>query len=155
MIFYIIISSYLLLWALQLGFCFCFKCLRKNRKSVEVGESKTAEDNNSSNLKKSIFAFINGIEKWTIRRVGKVPSHLVRKFCYKYVFGLQMNKDVVIYSESIFRSPSKISIGRGTIIGDRCELDGRGKLIIGESCNLSSEVHIWTAQHDSQGKEFD
>ncbi|MCI8950955.1 MAG: acyltransferase [Lachnospiraceae bacterium] len=88
-------------------------------------------------------------------RVSKIPSHIIRNTIYKHIFKMKLGKETVIYGGVLFRSPSKISIGKGTVIGDRCELDGRGGLFIGEHCNLSSEAHIWTAQHDSQGEYFD
>ena len=66
-----------------------------------------------------------------------------------------MAKNVVVYSGAILRKPSYISIGKSTVVGDRCELDGRGGLTIGSDCNLSSEVHIWTAQHDPQSSDFE
>lgn len=102
-----------------------------------------------------VIAFANGIEKWTLNRISKIPSHIIRNTAYKRIFKMKIGRNAVIYGGVLFRNPSKISIGRGTVIGDRCELDGRGGLLIGEHCNFSSEVHIWTAQHDPQGEYFD
>lgn len=76
-------------------------------------------------------------------------------FCYKYIFGMKTGQNVVIYSGTIFRKMSFISVAQGTVIGDRCELDGRGGLVIGKNCNLSSEVHIWSAQHSVQSSNFE
>lgn len=53
------------------------------------------------------------------------------------------------------RCPSKLTIDENSIIGDRCELDARGSVLIGKNCNLSSEVHIWTGQHDPKGVHFE
>ena len=55
----------------------------------------------------------------------------------------------------IIRTPYKITIGENTVIGDNCKLDGRGNLKIGKNCNISSDVKIWTAQHDSKSPLFD
>lgn len=55
---------------------------------------------------------------------------------------------VVVYYGAEMREPYKIKIGRGSIIGDRAILDGRNGLEIGENVNFSSNVSIWTEQHD-------
>lgn len=52
------------------------------------------------------------------------------------------------------RSPWNLIIKKGAIIGDKCVLDARSGLIIGESANLSSEVNIWTLQHDMHDLKF-
>lgn len=147
-----------MVWIIQLLICFLLLKIRKSKEKRGINKkyfNDTLEEHSRFRLKNKIFSIINGIEKWTIYRISKVPSHLFRNFCYKNVLGITLKKDSVVYAGTLFRRPSKISIGEGTIIGDHCTLDGRGGLTIGSNCNLSSEVHIWTAQHDLQGKGFD
>lgn len=48
----------------------------------------------------------------------------------------------------------KITIKKGTIIGDDCLLDGRGTLFIGENVNFSSKASVYTMQHDYQSHDF-
>ena len=50
--------------------------------------------------------------------------------------------------------PKKLSIGMGTSIGHGAVLDARYGLTIGENVNFSSEVMVWTAQHDYRDKFF-
>jgi acetyltransferase-like isoleucine patch superfamily enzyme len=52
------------------------------------------------------------------------------------------------------RDPWKIKIGNSTSIGHNSVLDGRGGLTIGDNVNFSSEVMVWTKQHDPQDSEF-
>jgi acetyltransferase-like isoleucine patch superfamily enzyme len=47
-----------------------------------------------------------------------------------------------------------VTIGDGSVIGFDAILDGRGGLTIGRNVNLSSEVAIWTAQHDHRSPTF-
>jgi acetyltransferase-like isoleucine patch superfamily enzyme len=63
-------------------------------------------------------------------------------------------KDAIIYGGFHIREPSKISIGKGTIIGHGTTLDGRNGIIIGENVNFSSEVMVWTMQHDYNHPSF-
>jgi len=53
-----------------------------------------------------------------------------------------------------FRATEKLTIGQGTVIGDRCLLDARNGIIIGNNVNLSSDVHIFTEQHDHRDPLF-
>ena len=60
----------------------------------------------------------------------------------------------VIYFGAEIREPYKLKIGEGSIIGDRAVLDARNGISIGANVNLSTEVHIWTEQHDHRDPDF-
>jgi acetyltransferase-like isoleucine patch superfamily enzyme len=60
----------------------------------------------------------------------------------------------VIYGGCEIRMPQKISVGAYSSIGHRCVLDGRSGLTIGSSVNISTEVMIWTLQHDYNDPKF-
>src|SRR5437868_1518620 len=47
-----------------------------------------------------------------------------------------------------------ISIGRHSIVNEKCRLDNRGELTIGNNVSISSEVMILTATHDVQSPVF-
>ena len=80
--------------------------------------------------------------------VCAIPSHHLRRWLLTGLFGLKMGANSVMYRRCRLRAPWKIQIGSGSAIGGAAELDGRGKIDIGENVNISSEVMIWTAQHD-------
>lgn len=65
-----------------------------------------------------------------------------------------MQPDTVIYFNTEIRASWKLKIGKGSIIGDSCILDARNGITIGDNVNLSSEVRIWTEQHDYQDPMF-
>jgi len=46
-------------------------------------------------------------------------------------------------------------VGRGSIIGDNAILDAREHLTIGDNVNLSSNVSIYTLQHNHRSPLFD
>ena len=53
-----------------------------------------------------------------------------------------------------FEPPNALWLGGGTIIGDNALLDARGGLIFGRNVNLSSNVSIYTLQHDHRDPDF-
>lgn len=94
-----------------------------------------------------------GYELYFLYKVGLVPFHHFRNLCYKMV-GVKMAKHSVIYMGAKIRSPHKLKIGEGSIIGDNATLDARSGLVIGKNVNLSSNVSIWTLQHDYRKPDF-
>lgn len=50
---------------------------------------------------------------------------------------------------------SNIKIGTTSVINRNCYLDGRGGLTIGNNVSVSPEVHLITATHDAQSKNFE
>lgn len=52
------------------------------------------------------------------------------------------------------RSPWKLTIGAGTIVGHNALLDARMGLTIGNNVNISNEVMIWTLHHDYNSTDF-
>lgn len=86
--------------------------------------------------------------------ISQIHSHLIRNFFYRYIQGIELGKNVVIYSNCEIRNPTKLKIGNGTIIGNNAILDARAGLELGENVNLSSNVSIWTLQHDYRDRDF-
>jgi len=89
-----------------------------------------------------------------LRLLSRVPSQMFRRFVLRHVFCARIACDVVLYGGFEIRSPRKLAIGSRSVIGHRATLDARGGLTIGERVNLSSEVMIWTAQHDYRDPKF-
>lgn len=90
---------------------------------------------------------------FTNRIVSHLPSHSVRKGILR-MMGAKINKNVALYGGFEIRKPKNLSIGSNTIIGFKCVLDARNGLSIGENVNFSSEVMIWTMQHDYNSSLF-
>lgn len=84
--------------------------------------------------------------------VSKIPSHIIRNNLLK-LFDMKIDNSI-IYSGFHIRKPSRINIGEGSIIGHGVTLDGRNGITIGKNVNFSSEVMIWTMQHDYNDKHF-
>jgi len=86
--------------------------------------------------------------------LGRFPSRRLRTFLARRALGLRIDRDAVLYQWRDLREPGGIEIGRGTVIGHWATLDGRRGLRIGEDVNLSSEVALWTLQHDPDDRAF-
>ena len=88
------------------------------------------------------------------RLLSQIPIRWIRHALLVSA-GMKIGRGSVVYMGCEIRCPSRITIGPRSIIGHGSILDGRGGLIIGSDVNLSSEVMIWTAQHDPQSEYFD
>lgn len=86
--------------------------------------------------------------------VANIPSHHIRNFIYRYAYLMPLSKNVVIYKGAEIRFPANCFIGEGSIIGDNVILDAREGIEIGENVNFSSNVSIWTLQHDYRDPLF-
>ncbi len=96
----------------------------------------------------------NGISRWVIWRIGLIPSHTIRKLCY-ILLGVDMGENVIFHFRTELRDPQYLKVGAGTIIGDNALLDARQGLTIGENVNLSSNVSIYTLQHNHRDPNFE
>ena len=97
--------------------------------------------------------FRGGIMRYLIYKIGLLPSCHLRRIMYRGL-GTQIGKNVVFHFRTEIRAPHKLSIGYGSIIGDNAILDARCGLKVGNNVNLSSNVSIYTLQHDYQNPYF-
>lgn len=129
---------------------------KDQRKCEQILEQKVAENEPKGKRNREwISGFLRGAMKYEIYFTGRIPSHKVRIWIYRYIFQMSIEEKVVIYKGLTAIDLWKIKVGKGSIIGDDNMLDGRGQIVIGENVNLSSQVRIWTGQHDVQGKNFE
>ncbi len=97
--------------------------------------------------------FRKGWQRYMLFHISLVPSHHLRRFVYK-ALGAEVGKNVVLHFRTEIRSIHKLKIGKGTIIGDNALLDARSGLTIGENVNISSNVSLYTYQHDHRDPYF-
>jgi len=98
--------------------------------------------------------YVVGIAYLTLRWCAKLPSHTIRNFLLRFVYGVKLSKGACLYGGFIIRNPTGITIESGTVIGGNCELDGRMGLWIGKNVNISGDVQIFTLQHDYRDPHF-
>lgn len=85
--------------------------------------------------------------RFLIFNISMLPSVHLRRMLYKGL-GAHIAPKVVLHFRTEIRAPWTLTIGQGTIIGDNALLDARCGLHIGKNVNLSSNVSIYTLQHD-------
>ncbi len=96
---------------------------------------------------KSVYNFI----LWII--IPYIPSHTFRKSILR-LLGCKIGKHVALYHGFEIRDPKKLVISENTIIGFNSVLDARCGIFIGKNVNFSSEVMIWSLQHDYNSPDF-
>ena len=94
-----------------------------------------------------------GLSRWMIIDVGRIPSVSVRRSFYR-LLGAAIGSHAVIHYGSEIRCPKRLEIGKGSIVGDNAILDARCGLVIGRHVNISSNVSIYTLQHDYRDRKF-
>jgi serine acetyltransferase len=85
--------------------------------------------------------------------VGRLPARALRHLCYRWM-GLRLGAGAVVHRGLELREARAVQIGEGTVIGFDVILDGRRGITIGRHVNVSSEVAIWTLQHDHRDPSF-
>lgn len=130
----------------------------RNRKS-HLKTEIISQNDKSVKSRKSVFHFmkkyIHGYLRYADFQTGLIPSHHIRNFLYRHVWLVDMGPKVVIYWGTEIRGSAQLHIGEGSIIGDKAILDARrGGIFIGKNVNFSSDVHLWTGQHDYNDPYF-
>ncbi len=97
--------------------------------------------------------FYGGGSRYFLFQVARLPSLHLRRWIYKSL-GAKIGKRVVMHVGTEIRSLECLTIGDGTIIGDNALLDARSGLVFGRNVNLSSNVSIYTLQHDHRDPQF-
>ena len=104
-------------------------------------------------LKSKLWPYYYAGQFLLLRWTGHIPSHAIRNLIYR-LFGIQLGVHSVIYSGAEIRTPKKLTIGAGSIIGHGAILDARHGIRIGRNVNFSTGVWIWTLQHDYRDAQF-
>ena len=94
--------------------------------------------------------------------VAHVPLSALRHLWYRRVLGVRMGAGSIVLMHvtvSFLGRPGVsdrggITIGRNTVVGRECWLDGRGGLRIGDNVSINRGVWIITGDHDLNDPEF-
>ena len=86
--------------------------------------------------------------------IANFPSARVRLWFYRTVMKFDAAPNSQIFSGQWIDCRGGFSIGENSVINQRCRLDNRGGIKIGRNVSISPEVHLITADHDIQDKDF-
>jgi maltose O-acetyltransferase len=98
--------------------------------------------------------YIISILEYIALILGHIPIHSLRIFYYKYFLRVKIGKNSSIHRGCQIRW-GKIVIGDNVIIGENALLDGRVGLYIGNNVNFSSNVSVYSLQHDYNSPTFE
>ncbi|WP_201323009.1 DapH/DapD/GlmU-related protein [Pseudanabaena sp. lw0831] len=105
----------------------------------------------TSNLKSHTGNFLLYFNNYIL---SYIPLYALRKCFYVNLLGLEIGVGSNIFMGAWFDSRKNFKIGKNSIINQKCRLDNRGGLTIGDNVSISAEVCILTADHDLQSPLF-
>lgn len=112
--------------------------------------SAVGKQNSSIRIAK---AYVKSVFQLGLTLLAYVPSHALRKAGLR-LCGAKIASRSLLYHGFWIVAPSKLVIGESAVVGDHAILDAREGLTIGRNVNLSTNVAIWTGQHDYQASNF-
>lgn len=98
--------------------------------------------------------YFDGLLYLTNRVVAHIPFHFIRLSFYRYCLGLEIDSGSHIFMEAWFDAKRNFKLGNNSTVNQKCHLDNRGQITIGDNVSISPEVCILTADHDPQSKDF-
>ncbi len=104
-------------------------------------------------IKKRIESYGEDLVLFGLSWISYVPFHSIRKLFFSLA-GMQIGSKSTLHVGCRFYNPRGISLGQGTIIGDRCFLDGRAPVTIGDHVDIASQVLIYNSEHDINSSDF-
>lgn len=89
-----------------------------------------------------------------IELVGAIPSHALRLFFYRRIFGVAVGQATSVHRHCRFYRPAGVVIGAHSVVNRDVLLDGRSGLRIGDNVSISEGSQILTLEHDPNDPAF-
>lgn len=105
-------------------------------------------------VRRHLRSAFDGAEILIGELVGHLPIRSLRHGLAQRLLGVRIAPSAQLYRWREVRAGRNITIGPSTTIGLWATLDGREGITIGRCVNFSSEVSLWTLQHDPQSPDF-
>jgi len=86
--------------------------------------------------------------------VSVLPSSRLRHWFCRRVMQVEIHPTAHILGGLWLDGRRNLSIGKNSVVNQRCRLDNRGGISIGAEVSISPEVHILTADHDVYATDF-
>jgi acetyltransferase-like isoleucine patch superfamily enzyme len=105
-------------------------------------------------MKRLIAAFVR--EYLPNHVISKIPSAKIRNWCYRIICGIKVGRfSNIMMGCYIYNSDKYLVLGENSVINQRCVIDRRGGLYIGNNVSISPGVSIYTAGHYPDSSDFD
>lgn len=99
--------------------------------------------------------YLGGLIFLFLKMLSHFPSQGFRKFILRKVFRAKLHPKCTIYGGVEIRHPWKIELAEGASIGHDSILAAQCGIRIGANANVSSQVMLWSAQHDHRARGFE
>lgn len=86
--------------------------------------------------------------------LNHIPLHFIRLHFYRVFLRFEIGSGSTIFMEAWFDTVKQFKMGKNSVVNQKCRLDNRGSIAIGNNVSISSEVCILTADHDLQSYDF-
>jgi acetyltransferase-like isoleucine patch superfamily enzyme len=108
-----------------------------------------------SKSKNMIKKFLGeGLLYLTNHLVNHLPFHWLRLSFYRNIMKFEIGKNSNIFLNTWFDSKTNFKMGENSVINQKCRLDNRGYITIGNNVSISAEVCILTTDHDLHSCNF-
>jgi len=97
------------------------------------------------------FDFLLFVCNWW---VSVFPSSRCRHWFYRTFMQIHIDRSAHILGGLWLDGRRNLTIGKNSVINQKCRLDNRGGIFIGNEVSISPEVHIVTADHDVYSEDF-
>ena len=87
--------------------------------------------------------------------INKIPLHFIRLIFYRRVMRFEIGRNSSVLLGVKFYGSKNFKMGENSVVNDKCRIDNRGMVVIGNNVSISSETFIITAYHDIQAEDFD
>lgn len=86
--------------------------------------------------------------------ISHIPSQKLRLNFYRHFMKFEISTGSNIFMDAWFDSKTNLKMGKNSVINQKCRLDTRGSITIGDNVSISAEVCILTADHDLKSSNF-
>lgn len=86
--------------------------------------------------------------------VARIPLHTVRLAFYRHVLDFKVGRSSSILMGTWFDYFRDLRIGEHSVVNQRCRLDSRGGITVGNNVSISANVTILSADHDVKAPAF-
>lgn len=90
----------------------------------------------------------------TNRLISQIPFHFIRLGFYRQCLSFEIGTGSHIFMDAWFDCKKNFVVGKNSTINQKCRLDNRGGISIGDNVSISAEVCILTGDHDLQSQDF-
>ena len=88
------------------------------------------------------------------RIISRVPSHHFRLFFYRRVMGFEIGHHSNIFMDAWFDCKKGLKMGNHSVVNQKCRIDTRGGVTIGDNVGIAAEACILTVDHDPGAADF-